>query len=73
MEKHCRAKQAAAEKMRCACRLTKARTQSLIMLGLLFALPRQQWLRERASMLRYTYVTCLYSHIYFNLCLMMEF
>ena len=23
------------------------------------ALPRQQWLRERASVLRYTYVACL--------------
>jgi hypothetical protein len=25
----------------------------------LIAFPRQQWLRERASMLRYTYVICL--------------
>jgi len=70
MEKHCRAKQAAAEKTRCACRWTKARTQSFIMLGLLFAFPRQQWLRERAPMLRYTYVTCLCFYMYFNWCLM---
>jgi len=24
-----------------------------------FAFPRQQWLRERTSMLRYTYIACL--------------
>jgi len=23
------------------------------------AIPRQQWLRERASILRYTYIACL--------------
>jgi hypothetical protein len=26
---------------------------------ILIAFPRQQWLRERASMLRYTYVACV--------------
>ena len=43
------------------------------MLGLIFAFPRQQWLRERAPLLRYTYVTCLCSYMYFNWCLLMEF
>jgi hypothetical protein len=27
---------------------------------ILTAFPRQEWLRERASMLRYTYITCLF-------------
>jgi hypothetical protein len=26
---------------------------------ILFAFPQQQWLRERASMIRYTYIACL--------------
>ena len=26
---------------------------------ILIALPQQQWLRERASMIRYTYIACL--------------
>jgi len=42
------------------------------MLGLLSAFPRQQWLRERAPILRYRYGTCLCSYLYFNWCLMME-
>ena len=27
---------------------------------ILIAFPQQQWLRERASMLRYTYIGCLF-------------
>ena len=35
---------------------TRAHTHKYV---ILIAFPRQQWLRERALMLRYTYTTCL--------------
>ena len=34
-------------------------TFSSIQRELIVAFPRQQWLRERATMLRYAYTTCL--------------
>jgi hypothetical protein len=45
-------------RMRIVCWITKAantHTEYVI----LIAFPRHQWLRERASMLRYTYIACL--------------
>ena len=41
--------------MRSACRTTKA-TDTHSEYVMLIAFPRQQWLRERASKLRYTYI-----------------
>ena len=41
--------------MRFACRITKA-TDTHSELVLILGFPRQQWLRERASLLRYTYI-----------------
>jgi hypothetical protein len=35
---------------------------------ILIAFPLQQWLHERASLLRYTYIDCLYRFSYFYLC-----
>ena len=46
-----------AEKIRFACRITKARIQTHTHL-ILIAFPRQ-WLRERASMVRYMYTVYL--------------
>jgi hypothetical protein len=52
-------------RMRFACRMTKAaQTHDYVILS---AFPRQQWLRERASMLRYTYPSCLLQ-LYKNWC-----
>ena len=48
-----------AEKVRFACRVTKARTQKHTLYLVLLVFPWQQWLRERASMLRFTYRHCL--------------
>jgi hypothetical protein len=42
-------------RMRFACWVTKA-TDTHSEYLILVAFPRQQWLRERASMLRYTYI-----------------
>jgi hypothetical protein len=45
-------------RMRIACWMTKAtdtHTENVILIDF----PMQQWLRERASMLRYTYIACL--------------
>jgi hypothetical protein len=42
------------QRMRFACLITKATDTHLI----LIAFPRQLWLRERASNLRYTYIAC---------------
>jgi hypothetical protein len=39
-------------RMRFACWISKAT-------GTLIAFPQQQWFRERASVLRYTYIACL--------------
>jgi hypothetical protein len=41
-----------------ACWITKA-TDTHSEYVTLIAFPRQQWLRERASVLRYTYIACL--------------
>jgi hypothetical protein len=46
--------------MRIACCIPKA-TYTHSEYIILIDFPRQQWLRERASMLRYTYITCLVS------------
>jgi hypothetical protein len=43
---------------RFACWITKA-TDTHSEYVILIAFPRQQWLRKRASMLRYTYIVCL--------------
>ena len=45
-------------RMRFACRVTKA-TDTHSEYAILIAFPLQQWLCERASMLRYTYSACL--------------
>jgi hypothetical protein len=45
-------------RMRFACWITKA-TDTHSEYVVLLAFPRQQWLRERASMVRFTYVACL--------------
>jgi len=50
-------------RMRFVCPITKntdARSEYVI----LAAFPRQRWLRERAPLLRYTYITCLGAVIY---------
>jgi quinol-cytochrome oxidoreductase complex cytochrome b subunit len=49
--------------MRIACWITKA-TNKHSEYVILIAFPRQKWLRERASMLRYTYITCLVLNYY---------
>jgi hypothetical protein len=43
--------------MRFACRINKA-TDRHSEYVILIAFPRQQWLRERAPMLRYTHIAC---------------
>jgi hypothetical protein len=45
-------------RMRIACWIKKA-TETHSEHVIIIAFTRQQWLRERASMLRYTYITCL--------------
>jgi hypothetical protein len=45
-------------RMRFACWITKA-TDTHSEYVILIAFPRLQWLRERATMLRYTYIACL--------------
>jgi hypothetical protein len=47
-------------RMRFACWITKA-TDTHSEYVILIAFSLQQWLRERASMLRYTYIACLVS------------
>jgi hypothetical protein len=59
VEKYCRTRQATDDnmirRMRFACRILKATdTRSEYVIGI--ALPQQQWLHERASILRYTYI-----------------
>ena len=45
-------------RIRIACRIPKAiNTHSQYVI--LIAFPLQQWLQERASLLRYTYIVCL--------------
>jgi hypothetical protein len=64
VEKYGRARQATGDniirRMRFACWITKA-TDTHSEYVILIAFPRQQWLRERASILRYTYIACLVS------------
>jgi hypothetical protein len=59
MEKYCTAGQATdgniIRSMRFACWIPKA-TDTHSKYVILIAFPRQHWLRERASMLRYTYI-----------------
>jgi hypothetical protein len=56
-------------RMRFACWITKA-TDTHSEYAILTAFPRQQWLRERASVLRYAYIACLVFIIYcLNICL----
>jgi hypothetical protein len=62
VEKYVRVRQATDDniirRMRFACWITKATgTHSEYVIRTAF--PRQQWLRERASMLRYTYIAFL--------------
>jgi hypothetical protein len=45
-------------RMRFACWITKA-TDTHSEYVILIAFPQQQWLRERASLLRYRYISCL--------------
>jgi hypothetical protein len=62
VEKYGRARQATDDNIiRFACWITKA-TDTLSEYVILIAFPRQQWLRERATVVRYTYVTCLIIH-----------
>jgi hypothetical protein len=69
MEKYCRAGQATDDdiirRMRFACWITRA-TETRSEYVILIAFPRQQLLRERASMLRYTYIACLVFSYHFN-------
>jgi hypothetical protein len=63
MRKNCsRARQATddniIQRMRFACWINKATDTSLEYV-MLIVFPRQQWLRERASILRYTYIAYL--------------
>ena len=70
MEKYCRARgrpQMIIWRMRVACWITKA-TDIHSEYVILTAFPLQQWLHERASIYRYTYIAChtweLYQTIY---------
>ena len=45
-------------RMRIACSVTKA-TNAHFKYVILSAFPQQQWLHERPSILRYTYIACL--------------
>ena len=63
MEKYGRARQATDDntirRMRFACCITKATDTYSEYVIILTAFPRQQWLRERASLLHYMYIACL--------------
>ena len=50
-------------RMRIACCITKA-TNTHSECIIFFAFPLQQWLHERASMLRYTYIACIVIILY---------
>jgi len=52
-------------RMRFACWITKA-TDTHLEYAIFIAFPLQQWLHERASMLRYTYTACLAFFSYQN-------
>ena len=63
MEKYGTARQATdintMQHKRFACWITKA-TDTHVEYVIIIAFAWQQWLRERASMLRYTYIACLF-------------
>ena len=69
MKKHGRTRQATDDnkirRMRFACWITKA-TNTPSEYLILIAFPWQQWLRERASMLRYTYTACVVEFVQMN-------
>jgi len=48
-------------RMRIACWITKA-TNTHSEYVILFVFPQQEWLRERASLLRHTYSACLVNY-----------
>ena len=48
-------------RLRIACWISKA-TNTRSECVILIALPLQQWLHERATLLRYTYIACHYYH-----------
>ena len=55
-------------RMRLACWITKD-TDTHAEYVILIVLPRQQWLREHASVLLYTYIArVVYLHIYIDIC-----
>jgi hypothetical protein len=68
VEKHDGAREATDDnitwRMRFACCITKAIYKHYEYV-ILIAAPRQQWFRERASVLRYTYIVCLVYIIFY--------
>jgi hypothetical protein len=70
VEKYGTARQAAddniIQRMRFACWITPA-TDTHSEYGILIAFPQQQWLRERASVLRYSALPVLYLNIFYVL------
>jgi len=67
VEKYCRTGQTTDDniirRMCIVCWINKAKdTQSEYVI--LISFPRQQWLRERALMLRYTYISCIFVFIW---------
>jgi hypothetical protein len=48
-------------RMRIACWIPKAKN-TLLEYVILIASPLQQWLHERATLLRYAYIACLVKH-----------
>ena len=69
VERYCRGGQAADDNiiwlMRFACLITEA-TYSHSEYVILIVSLRQQWLRERGSLFRYTYFTCLVHSAYYS-------
>jgi len=65
VEKYCRAKQATDDnirwRMRIVFRIPKA-INPHSQYAILIAFPLQQWLQERASLLRHNYIPCLTHH-----------
>jgi fatty acid desaturase len=53
-------------RMRFACWITKAKYTHREYV-ILIAFPKQQWLHERASVLRYTYIACLFFKFNFSI------
>jgi len=59
VEIYSKAGQPAGDNIMVAYALCMLGTDTRLECVILIAFPRQQWLRERASMLRYTYIACL--------------